>query len=104
MDVEFLYSMTLAEAVKASSKDWQTPADWPTFDESKRGIWNIRIGVPERVSPGISLRPYWTPGKGGPLTDAELREHLPEAAERVLALIALAQPPAPPKKRKRDQV
>ncbi len=99
VDVESLHSVAVEAAVEASASDWQTPADWPIFDDPKQDIWNIRIGVPERVSSGIPLRPYWPNSRGGSLTDTEIRDHLPApVAERVLALAALTAPP-PRKKR-----
>lgn len=94
VDVAALYTLSTEEAVKASAKDWKTPADWPICFDSGLGIWNIRTGVPVRVSRGISLRPYWTPGKGGFLTDSEIRQQLPAVvASRVLELLSLVQPP-----------
>lgn len=97
MDVSRLHDMPLVDAVLASAKDWRSPADWPVFDQSRLGIWNIRIGVPER-SRGVSVRPYWTPGIGGSLTDAEIRKLLPpQVAVRVLSLVELVHPPRPKK-------
>ena len=91
-DVSLLHEMTIEEAIKASENNWQVPADWPVFFDSRQGFWNIRIGVPARLSQGIPLRPYRTAAAGGRLDDADIRRLFPRVvAERVLTVLSYTQ-------------